>query len=282
MSSHARALGAILLLSFNALGLRVHENDALSTNLAANGTGYRSFQAGDGDGCGCGGCHPSDLYKPIIEVSRAHPGQDLNCWFNFYASWLGQPTNFVDFFRNTVAQFTPPTHGPEGKLHLPTGEVVTTHNDNMWGDYSYDDGMCYLMGWLKGQGRLDEDLMKMKSVEEWYQVTERECARLPPMLNESSEALARSEKMTIGYMVDDNERINQASNCLWKDYDATCKRATIQDYAMHLYPKCLLGANNRLTGAAGQIAWCYARACVTEEGIKHGAECWPEGLPNFS
>lgn len=138
--------------------------------------------------------------------------------------------------------------------------------------------MCYQMGWLKGQ-RLDKHVMKLKNQTEWFKLAGEECARLPLMVNDSSLVDVNGKYMTIGYMADDNMRILHAANCLYRPHSERCKKPTIEDWVIHLYPKCLLGGD-QLTGAAGQVAWCFARACVTDGGlIKHGNECWPEGLP---
>jgi len=224
----------------------------------------------------CDERHDADLYRNITLVLREHPAVDGNCWFHFYADYLGDPPSYADQFRGTVAQFTPRGGGgPPITLHLTTGEDLYSHADGIWGSYPYDDAMCYQMGWMKGQ-RLDEHVMKLRDREAWLDLSEAECQRLPEMVR----GPLNSTKLTIGYMQDDNVRVMIASECLRAPPgSSSCERATLEDYAYHLYPKCLLGGE-RLTGAAGQIAWCLARACVTEGNvIRHGMECWPEGLP---
>merc|ERR1719469_1048020 len=116
--------------------------------------------------------------------------------------------------------------------------------------------------------------MKLQNREEWLKLTENECARLPPMAPELTNE--NQKEMSLGFMADDNVRICNAATCLKTPRgDPSCTKATIKDWAEHLYPKCLLGGD-RLVGAAGQIAWCFARACVTEGNvIKHG-RCWPD------
>merc|ERR1719414_2129080 len=128
------------------------------------------------------------------------------------------------------------------------------------------------MGWMKGQ-RLDAHLMDLRDREAWLRLSEAECARLPQMLPDGMDE--NSKELTIGYMSMYNGRICDASSCLTEPREAWCAKATLEDYAMHLCPKCLLGGE-RLTGAASQIAWCFARSCVTDGNvIRHGDECWP-------
>merc|ERR1712079_202577 len=99
--------------------------------------------------------------------------------------------------------------------------------------------MCYQMGWLKGQ-RLDKHVMKLQDRDAWLKIAEAECARLPQMVKGGIDE--NSRKVTIGYMEDDNQRVCRAAECLksppWAFW---CKKATVEDWAYHLYPKCLLG-----------------------------------------
>lgn len=222
--------------------------------------------------------HYEDLYRPIGDVLKEHPGVDGNCWFHFYADYLGQPSDFVESFRQTVQQFSHMAgQGPQKTIHLTNGEKLITHDDTVfgnYGNYAYDDGMCYQMGWMKGQ-RLDAHLQDLQDAEAWLRLSEQECQRIGQLVEQPM----NQSKLTIGYMQDDNMRIVLAASCLFLDDSAPCSKANIEDWVYHLYPKCLLGGD-RLTGAAGQIAWCLARACVTEGNvIKHGKDCWPEGLP---
>jgi len=213
---------------------------------------------------------------------QEHPQADGNCWFHFYADYLGDPDSYADMFTSTVAQFSNHAdQGPPMTLHLDNGEDLLTHDDaklGNYGIYQYDDGMCYQAGWMKGQ-RLDEHMSKLFDREAWLKLAEQECARLPGL---SPDGLKNSTKLTIGFMGDDNMRIADAATCLSAPRDAPCRKATVEDWAYHLYPKCLLGQPGHptsLAGAAGQIAWCFARACVEGNVIKHGANCWPNGLP---
>mmetsp|Transcript_6841 Transcript_6841/g.16158 ORF Transcript_6841/g.16158 Transcript_6841/m.16158 type:complete len:293 (-) Transcript_6841:44-922(-) len=223
----------------------------------------------------CNEKHWDDLYRPVGQVLAEHPGVDGNCWFHFYADYLNTPPSHLESVKSTIAEYSVNAgKGLEATLHLTNGERLTTHLDGNWGMYPYDDAMCYMMGWLKGQ-HLDKDVMKLMDEQAWLNVSERECKRLPGMLDGPLD----EKKLTIGYMQDDNDRICLASECLMFPANPFCKRATLEDYVYHLYPKCLLGGD-RLTGASGQISWCYARACITEGNvIKHGDECWPDGLP---
>jgi len=222
--------------------------------------------------------HWDDLYRPIGDVLKDRPGVDGNCWFRFYANYLGQPLDFVEAFRSTVKQFSHMAgQGPQKTLHLTNGEKLITHDDTVFGNYgnfAYDDGMCYQMGWMKGQ-RLDAHVQDLQDPDAWLRVAEQECQRIGQLVEQPM----NQTKLTIGFMQDDNSRMVDVASCLYLDHSAPCSKATIEDWVYHLYPKCLLGGD-RLTGAAGQIQWCLARACVTEGNvIKHGKDCWPEGLP---
>merc|ERR1719471_2126616 len=111
--------------------------------------------------------------------------------------------------------------------------------------------MCYQLGWMKGQ-RLDKYVMELKDRDSWLKISEDECARLPHMVKGGLDE--SSTKLTIGYMQDDNERISRAASCLKEPLGAPCTKATVEDWVYHVYPKCLLGGGNRLTGAATQVA----------------------------
>mmetsp|Transcript_27760 Transcript_27760/g.64733 ORF Transcript_27760/g.64733 Transcript_27760/m.64733 type:complete len:300 (+) Transcript_27760:57-956(+) len=228
------------------------------------------------EGQDCNEQHSDDLYRPIRQVLAEHPGVEGNCWFHFYASYLDRPQSHAQMFKETVETYTVNAgKGKEATLHLSNGEDLITHLDGNWGLYPYDDAMCYMMGWLKGQ-RLDEHVMDLLDEAKWREVTTAECSRLPQMVEGGLDE--NSREMTIGFMEDDNARMCQVSECLAKPRDDPCTKATLKDYVYHLYPKCLL--DEQLSGASGQVAWCYARACVTEGNvIKHGMECWPHGLP---
>jgi hypothetical protein len=279
MRSLTGAFLTILFVNAAAVVLRNQQKEGL---ISQHGTGYRVSMPPN-----CNEPHPDDLYRPIRAVAREHPGADMNCYYHWYADYLGTPRNFANLLVSTAKQYSNAENtGPAAQFHLSNGEVLRSHIDPNWGLYPYDDSMCYLMGWLKGQ-RLDGDMLKLTNETAWLDVTERECARLPLMFNESirNEYFDPDSKyMSIGYMADDNLRICEASQCQQQPYGADCSRATLLDYAVHLYPKCLLGdsANpNRLTGAAGQVAWCFARGCVDPDTneIRHGNACWPFGIP---
>jgi hypothetical protein len=238
----------------------------------------------------CNEKHPGDLYKPSKQVIKEHPGVDLNCWYHFYASYLvNTQYNFTGLFRDTEEQFgNNAGAGQLRTLHLPNGEVLTTRDEGKqhWGNYAYDDTMCYQLGWMRGQ-RLDKHIQKLSNDEEWLKIVEDECRHLVDLVNESDRWMfdEDSKYMTVGHMSDDNFRIMDASECLWTPLGAPCKtqyqaqpvqKATLLDWAVHIYPKCLLAPGERLTGAALQITWCFARACVDENKmIKHGTECGP-------
>merc|ERR1712187_897657 len=121
------------------------------------------------------------------------------------------------------------------------------------------------MGWMKGQ-RLDEHVMKLADREAWLRLSEEECARLPQMVEGGLDE--NSEELSIGYMAGNNLPVVSRALCLKEPLDAPCAKATIRDWVLHLYPKfylypkCLLGGEH-INGAAAQIAWCFARACVT-------------------
>lgn len=225
-------------------------------------------------GQNCKEPHTADLYRPIRQVMAEHPQLDGNCYYKWYADYLGDPTNYADMFLSTIAQFSQNLgKGPLTPYYLPNGEILTSHWDGNWGNYAYDDVMCYQMGWLKGQ-RLDKHIDDLQNREAWLNLAEQECARLPAMVEEGLDDTWTN--LTIGYMEDDNGRICNAANCLTSPNEDSCKKATVRDWVYHLYPKCLLGGE-RLTGAASQIAWCFARACVTEGNvIKHASDCWPD------
>jgi hypothetical protein len=244
----------------------------------------------------CNERHPDDVFKPSQKVLKEHPGVDLNCWFHFYQAYLmPEPSNFTEMFRSSEADFSGKSDAANQKqLHLPNGEVLTTRNEGdspgasgaHWGNYAYDDTMCYQMGWMRGQ-RLDKHIQKLSNAEEWLKVVEDECRHVVDLVNESDRWMfdEDSKYMTVGYMADDNNRIRDASECLWEPLGTPCKRhyqaqpvqkATLLDYALHLYPKCLLGTAGHLTGNAAQMTWCFARSCVDENKmIKHGTDCGP-------
>jgi hypothetical protein len=260
----------------NAAGVTIGHQQALATSRTYTSRGM-SFAPPAGQNCD--EPHPADTYRPIRQVLAEHPGLDGNCYYHWYANYLGDSPDYADMAKGTMWQFSQNVgSGPIATYYMPNGEVFHSHQDNIWGNYRYDDMMCQQMGWLKGQ-RLDKHMDKLKDREAWLKVSEEECARLPKMIEGGIDD--NSTVYSIGYMADDNQRICIAADCLMQPLDAQCTKATIHDWVTHLYPKCLLGGD-RINGAAGQIAWCFARACVTEgNAIKHGLECWPEGFPSW-
>jgi len=222
----------------------------------------------------CTEAHPLDSFRPIPTVLAEHPETNGNCYFKPIADYLGDSPEYDPLsFKYIVSQFTPSQNGMEATILSTTGDNLTTHLDNIWGSYPYDDGMCYAEGWLKGQSL---DGLDFSDTSAMYERAGRDCEKMRQRNNWTG----FEREVTAGTMAFDNERIMHAAECSAGQHAAGCTPATLRDYDLHLYPKCLLGGSFTLTT---QMVWCYARACLLEGNlIKHGMECYPDGLPAWT
>lgn len=255
-SSRALSSGSVLF----------HAADELDSQSLIQRTVRYKAKRGD-----CWTPHYLDLFRPIPAVLAEHPEANGNCYFNYHADYLGESSEYrPEFFRSWLEQFTPAQNGREVNFRSVFGENLTTHLDNIWGCYPYDDVMCYAEGWLKGQTLDDVDFSSATAV---HKRARLECEKIRQRNNWTG----YEPEVTAGAMVYDNNRIVAASECSAGLRGSDCTPATFKDYETHLYPKCLMGGKFTLSS---QMAWCYARACLLEGNVvKHGKECYPEGVP---
>jgi len=211
-------------------------------------------------GMECGLNHSEDLYKPIPEVLREHPGVDGFCYFERHAPWMvynGRTTNYVVGGQSAVAGMrSNPVmcpndpgqgKGPKVPLHY-VGVNLESHVDclHMLGDDIY----CHALGWLRNQ-RLDASLMENATA--WEALAEEECSRMMRTYKFTE------EEVTVGKHLDDQDVI-------WYG-----PRATARNLNLHAYHKCALGTMH----AADEMAYCMSLSCLLPPGnmIGHGPWC---------
>merc|ERR1719203_329112 len=210
-------------------------------------------------GIECGLHHKEDLYKPIPQVLREHPGVDGFCYFEAHAPWMAyhnRTTDYVAGGHAAVLGMRNPLMCPffpgEGKGPLLThgyvGVTLKSHTDCI--HQMGDDIYCHALGWLRNQ-RLDASIMENATA--WEELAEEECSRMMQTYNFTE------EEATVGRHLDDQGYI-------WSG-----PRATARNLNLHAYHKCALG----ITHAADEMAYCMSLSCLLPPGdvVGHGPWC---------